>query len=102
MEEWSKVLDKIVWSFNEIAEGRPGDPNMRFMDKIFGEVNESVEFRDVEGASYKVLCYTDKAEKWLEEHKADQEQAEQEEKEYERKIAEGKALFAKYVESLWI
>lgn len=89
-EDWYKTLDKMIFSFHELANENPNDPINIFYDKYVPEMLFSKD---------KDYCIT----KFLYSKKDEEERKIHEERhdEYEKKIQNGLNLFAKYFRDLW-
>lgn len=98
-EEWNAILEKMYWTFNEIANDHPNDPHEAFFDKMASECPIMWEFENTEEGH--MIVNSDALLQWEEEHAAEKEQMLAEQETYYKKITEGKELFAKYFEDLW-
>ena len=91
-EEWEKTVDKMIWSFDQIARDYPDSPHSIFFEKK----RKAADSKNVP------LMYVDKENKvhitdLLEEERPLKEV----QKEYDDKVQEGLNLFATHFTYLW-
>lgn len=89
---WEAVLDKCIWTFQQIAEDYPDDPYNVYMDEYykFHSVEDDVIFsKSDDGFTKMEFRHEVPAEIW---QKRDM---------YEQCITDGLNLFAKYYRALW-
>ena len=92
IEEWHKAIDKMIWSFNQIAYEYPDDPHTIFFDKKWKRAEENgIQLMTIDKNN--TIHFSDILE---EERPSDEEQ-----NAYRNKIQEGLNLFAKYFQDLW-
>ena len=91
-EEWRKIIDKMIWSFDQIVHDYPDSPHSIFFEKKWKVAkNKNVPLMTVDEENE--VCFTD----LLEEERPSKEV----QKEYEDKVQEGLDLFATYFIDLW-
>lgn len=90
-EDWEKAIDKMIWSFEQIANEYPDHPYTAFFEKRWKEA-------EVNGISL-MQVYKDRIQfdKMLEEKKPTDEETTV----YVSRVQEGLDLFAKYFQDLW-
>lgn len=98
-EEWDKILDKMYWTFNEIANDHASDPYEAYFEKLSSECPTMWQFQETELGH--MIVDSDALTQWKAKHVAEKEQMLAEQKIYYDKIAEGKKLFIEYFEDLW-
>ena len=91
-EEWRKIIDKMIWSFDQIVHDYPDSPHSIFFEKKWKVAeNKNVPLITVDEENK--VCFTD----LLEEERPSKEV----QKDYEDKVQEGLDLFATYFRDLW-
>lgn len=90
-EDWGKAIDKMIWSFDQIAHEYPDHPYTAFFEKRWKEA-------EANGVSL-MQVYKDRVQfnKMLEEKKPTDEETVA----YTSRVQEGLNLFAKYFQDLW-
>lgn len=90
-EYWGKTIDKMIWSFDQIANEYPNHPYTAFFEKRWKEA-------EANGISL-MQVYKDRVQfnKMLEEKKPTDEETVA----YVSRVQEGLNLFAKYFQDLW-
>jgi len=96
VKRWNEIIDKMIWSFEEIAEEYPHDPFMNaiseYHDKYPKKEDESFEefFNNRPNKNRPDFDDT-----------VDRKALNKEKEEYRYKIEEGLHLFAEWFENLW-
>lgn len=93
MELWHDAIEKMWWSFNEIANDHPNSPYNIAWNKYWDEVGQ---YRKAEDWSYEKdgHHYYKSDDKFIPPSKEEQEA-------YNAKVKNGLHLFAEYFEDLW-
>jgi len=90
---WHETIDKMYWSFNEIAKDHPNSPWNIAWEKYWKEYGQ---YRNPEDWSYEKdgHIYYNPDDKFIPPSKEEQEK-------YNKKVKEGLHLFAEHFEELW-
>ena len=94
VEKWHEILDKMIWSFQQIVADDYDEKYHHGTPKFDWEPDNDTYTDPVTGKSEKLFRMVDKN---PDEHWYDMEGA----REHERRIQEGLELFGKYFKNLW-
>lgn len=94
MEAWHKIIDEMIWTFNELRLNEPGNPHMIDAGRLDREINieHGKPEPGIPGIPIHIVdnC-TPEERKWLDE----------ETEAYYKRIENGLKLFAEYFRDLW-
>lgn len=91
VEDWPKTIDKMIWSFNQIANDYPDDPHSIFFKaKVKEAEKRGIQLMTLAGNTIQFHDILD-----------DGRPSDEEMKAYHDRVQEGINLFAKYFQDLW-
>lgn len=92
MEEWHKIIDEMIWTFNELRLNEPGNPHMIDAGRLDREIK--IEYGEPEGAGVPIKIIDNCTPK-------EKKRIDEETEAYYKRIENGLNLFAEYFRDLW-